>query len=74
MRPYNKFLKWELENYPLKNLPISAEDFLGKIELVIKVGHVEIQKEFHKTAEDIAVKNDCSDVIDDWDGYYFARE
>lgn len=73
-RPYNKFLKWELEKYPLKNLSISPEDFLGKIESVIKSGDVEIQKEFHKIAEDIAVKNDYSDVIDDWEGYYFARE
>lgn len=74
VRPYNKFLKLELEKYPLKNLPISAEDFLRKIELVIKSGDIEIQKEFHKIAEEIAVKNDCSDVIDDWEGYYFARE
>lgn len=74
VRPYNKFLKWELEKYPLKNLPISAKDFLGKIESVIKSGDIEIQKEFHKIAEEIAVKNDCSDVIDDWEGYYFFRE
>ncbi|MFA7286566.1 MAG: nucleotidyltransferase domain-containing protein [Patescibacteria group bacterium] len=74
VRPYNKFLKWELENYPLKNLPISSEDFLAKIELIIKIGDIEIQKEFHKIAEEIAVKNDCVDVIDDWAGYYFARE
>ncbi len=74
VRPYNKFLKWELEKYPLKNLSISSEDFLGKIESVIKSGDIEIQKEFHKIAEEIAVKNDCSDVIDDWEGYYFARE
>ena len=72
VRPYNKFLKWELEKYPLKNLPISPEDFLGKIEAVIKSGNIEIQKEFHKIVEEIAVKNDCSDVIDDWEGYYFG--
>lgn len=74
VRPYNKFLKWELEKYPLINLPISSEDFLGKIESVIKSGDIEVQKEFHKIAEEIAVNNDCSDVIDDWEGYYFARE
>jgi hypothetical protein len=74
VRPYNKFLKWELEKYPLKNLPISVKDFLGKIESVIKSGDIEVQKEFHKIAEEIAVKNNCSDVIDDWNGYYFAKQ
>lgn len=71
VRPYNKFLKWELEKYPLKKLPISSEDFLGKIESVIKSGDVEVQKELHKIVEEIAVKNNCSDVIDGWRGYYF---
>lgn len=74
VRPYNKFLKWELEKYPLQNLPISYGDFLEKIESVIKSGDIDIQKEFHKIVEEIAVKNGYSDMIDDWKGYYFARE
>lgn len=74
VRPYNKFLMWELKNYPLKNLPIQLEDFLGKIELIIKSGDIEIQKELHVLAERIALKNNCSDIIDSWRGYYFARE
>lgn len=72
VRPYNKFLKWEFEKYPLSNLPISSEDFLEKIESVIKSGDMEIQKEIHKIVEGIAVNNDCSDVIDDWKGCYFG--
>ncbi len=72
VRPYNKFLKWEFEKYPLKNLSISSEDFLEKIESVIKSGNMEIQKEIHKIVEGIAVNNDYSDVIDDWKGCYFG--
>src|SRR3989338_5668740 len=63
VRPYNKFLKWELEKHPLKNLPILYEDFLRKIESVIKSGDIETQKELHKIVEEIAVKNDCSYLI-----------
>ncbi len=74
VRPYNKFLIWELEKYPLKNLPMRSEYFLGKIELILKSGDIEIQKEFHILAERLAIKNGCSDVIDDWEGYYFGRE
>lgn len=74
VRPYNKFLTWELEKHPLKNLPIKCEDFLGKIESVIKTGDIEIQKEFHKIAEEIALEHNYSDVTDDWVGYYFGRE
>lgn len=73
VRPYNKFLRWELENYPLKNLSIQSKDFLRKIELIFKSGDLEIQKEFHTLVEQVALKNDCSDVIDSWEGYYFAK-
>ncbi len=72
VRPYNKFLKCELEKYPLKNLSISSEDFLKKIESIIKSGDIEVQKEIHKMVEEIAIKNDCSGVINDWKGYYFG--
>ncbi len=72
VRPYNKFLKWELEKYPLKNLPIKSDDFLKKIEVIIKSGDIKTQKEIHEMVEKIAVKNDCHDVIDDWEGYYFG--
>ena len=74
VRPYNKFLTWELEKYPLKNLPMRSGDFLGKIGSIIKSGDIAIQKEFHILAEQVALKNDCSDVIDDWEGYYFGSE
>lgn len=73
VRPYNKFLRWELEHYPLKNLSIPSEDFLEKIELILKSGDIRIQKEFHIFIEEIALKNDYSDVIDSWEGYYFAK-
>lgn len=73
VRPYNKFLKWELENYPLKNLSIQSKDFLRKIELILKSGDIEIQKEFHTFIEQVALKNNCSDVIDSWEGYYFVK-
>jgi len=73
VRPYNKFLKWEFEKYPPKNILIKSEDFLGKIESIIKSGDIEVQKEVHKIVEEIALKNDCSDVIDDWRGCYFGN-
>ena len=74
VRLYNKFLRWELGNYPLKNSLIQSEDFLGKIELIMKSGDIKIQKELHLLAEQTAFTNDCSDVIDSWEGYYFGRE
>lgn len=72
VRPYNKFLKWELKNYPLKNLQLNSEDFIEKVESIINSGDIEIQKELHIVAENIAIKNECVDVIDDWEGYYFG--
>ncbi|MFA5954862.1 MAG: nucleotidyltransferase domain-containing protein [Patescibacteria group bacterium] len=74
VRPYNKFLKWELDNYPLKNLPIKSEDFLHKIASVMESGDIGVQKEFHIIAEQTALDNNCAEVVDGWNGYYFGRE
>ncbi len=70
--PFNKFLAWELENYPLAKLPLKAEDFLNKIEKIAISGDVEAQKEIFQIICQLASENGHEDQVIDWDGYYFG--
>lgn len=71
-RPFNKFLKWELENYPLSKLPISMEDFLAKIETILAGGDFQTQKDLMEIISKLARENGQSEEIRDWVGYYFG--
>ena len=48
LRPYNKFLEWELKNYPLQHLPWPSEDFIQAIGKVLQIGDIEIMKDFYR--------------------------
>jgi hypothetical protein len=72
VRPFNKFLVWELENYPLKKLPISTPDFIAKIQAISQNADSETQKELLQMVRKLAIENGHADEIADWEGYYFG--
>jgi len=72
VRPFNKFLVWELENYPLTKLPINSSEFISKIETIAKTGNTETQKEILKIVQKLATENGYPDEIEKWHGYYFG--
>lgn len=70
--PYNKFLIWELTNYPLKKLSIGAADLLAKIQMIIENADFETQKQILAVIQKLALENDFKYEIEDWNGYYFG--
>jgi len=72
VRPFNKFLEWELNNHPLSKLPIETKDFLQKIEKIISLADLEVQKEVLEMVKKMAVDSGYSDKIAEWEGYYFG--
>lgn len=72
VRPFNKFLAWELENHPLTKLPINSSDFIEKIKIIAQNADFETQKELLEIMRKLAVENGHADEIDDWKGYYFG--
>lgn len=72
VRPYNKFLKWELQEYSLMKLPITTDDFLQKIEAIAKTADLETQKEIHRIVKELAIANGHQEEIDDWADHYFG--
>lgn len=72
VRPFNKFLEWELETYPLSKLSISVEDFLAKLKTIAAGGDFQTQKDLLEIIRKMAIQNGQSEEIKDWEGYYFG--
>ena len=72
VRPYNKYLKWELQNYPLKITSWATEEFLETITAVAFSGDIEIQKKLFNSVKELFTKNNFTKSIDGWSGYYLG--
>lgn len=68
IRPYNKYLEWELENYPLTKLPFTPKEFIEKILDIISTGNIKTQKEFFAKFRKIFYENGYNEEIDSWEG------
>lgn len=71
MRPYNKFLEWELRNYPLAKLPWDGKTFFGMIKKIL-TGDIETQKEIFNKVKQLFYENGFKAEIDDWSNYYMG--
>lgn len=72
VRPFNKFLVWELESHPLAKLPIDPSDFIEKIRVIAKNADFETQKEVLEMMRKLAMKNGYAEEVADWEGHYFG--
>ena len=66
LRPYAKYLQWELETYPLERLPWSPEAFLGRLMALLERADADLQQEMFRAVETLfrAARHDR--VFDDW--------
>jgi hypothetical protein len=65
VRPYNKWLRWELENHPLEP-PWTADDLLPRLERLLAGDEAEQQALF-RDAERLARARGLGEVIDGWE-------
>ncbi|MEI7480299.1 MAG: hypothetical protein WCJ59_01605 [bacterium] len=72
VRPFNKFLTWELENFPLTKLTVSSKYLLDKIQIILQNGDLRTQKEVLEIVKKLAIENEYIEDIKGWDGYYFG--
>lgn len=70
LRPYNKFLEWDLKEHPLKLLPWSSDEFLGKLKKIMATGDIEAQKEIFSKICELFREEGYGNVIDGWKGYF----
>lgn len=64
VRPYNKYLEWELRHHPLENW--TADELLPLLEHVL-TGDPEAQHELFRRVEEPARRAGFGDVVDGWD-------
>ena len=64
VRPYNKYLEWELRRHPLEDW--NADDLLPLLDRVL-TGEPDAQHELFRRIEDPARREGFGDVIDGWE-------
>jgi hypothetical protein len=67
VRPFNKFLAWELETYPLGDETWSAAALLPRVQTITATGDLSEQRRLFRDTERIARKHALGDVIDGWE-------
>ncbi|NHJ05901.1 MAG: hypothetical protein EAX90_13830 [Candidatus Heimdallarchaeota archaeon] len=68
LRPYNKYLKIELEKYPLKKLKWTSDEFLQMLMRIIDTGDYKIQQKIMVEVQAIMQKDGFGYVFDSWEG------
>jgi hypothetical protein len=64
VRPYNKYLEWELRHHPLEDW--DADDLLPLLDRVL-TGEPKAQRELFKRVEPLARRAGFGDVVDGWE-------
>lgn len=66
VRPYNKYLRWELEHHPLSEPEWRSGRLLGRLDRVLATGDVRAQRLLFQDATRIARARGLGAVIDEW--------
>jgi len=74
VKPYYKYLEWDLGKHPLQRLPWKKEDFLNKILKLLKDGDEKIALELLVKTRPIFRKAGYGFIYDGWNGKYKVGE
>jgi hypothetical protein len=66
VRPFNKFLRWELEQHPLRDPLWTAEALLPRLETILGSGEFAEQQALFRDMEQLARARGHDDVVDGW--------
>ncbi|PIR94559.1 hypothetical protein COT97_00780 [Candidatus Falkowbacteria bacterium CG10_big_fil_rev_8_21_14_0_10_39_11] len=66
VKPFSKYLQWELDHYPLKKLPISNQEFLNILDKIISSADLNPQKKLFKITEKLFDRSPYKSVYNNW--------
>lgn len=66
LRPYHKYLEWELKNYPLQKPGMPSDELVRSVLEIITTGDSSIQRELLTVVEKLFRDNGYGDVFDAW--------
>ena len=67
IKPFYKYLDWELTNYPLEKLPLSKDEFISILVKIVQTGDLLTQQSVLKTVENIFRKEGFDQLFDSWE-------
>jgi hypothetical protein len=67
VRPYNKYLEWELERFPLPGEAWSAERLLPALQRIVATAELGEQQRLFRDVEQLARERGQGAVIDGWE-------
>jgi hypothetical protein len=67
VRPFNKYLRWELETYPLGDALWGADALLPRLEAIVSTGALREQQTLFRDVEALARKHGLGEVVDSWE-------
>jgi hypothetical protein len=68
LKPYYKYLEYELERKPLNKFPWTSKEILDMIYKILETGDYKIQQTLLKEMEKLARKEGFGHVFDGWEG------
>jgi hypothetical protein len=66
VRPYNKYLRWELERHPIGGLPWTPDELLGEIEDVVTTACPETQRALFSRLEALSRERGFGSAFEEW--------
>jgi len=67
IKPFYKYLDWELTNYPLEKLPWSKNEFISILVKIVQTGDLLTQQTVLQTIESIFRKEGFNQLFDSWE-------
>ena len=67
VRPFNKFLAWELEQFPLPGEVLDVRVLVPRLLGILRAGNVRDQASLFRDVEEIARANELGGVVDGWE-------
>ena len=74
VRPYNKYLEWELNKYPLTKFPWKKGELIKKLDDLLDKNKISIFHNLFITIRPIFKKNGYTRAFDEWKGCYKVGE
>jgi hypothetical protein len=67
VRPFNKFLVWELTQHPLGDRSWTADSLIPRLEKIVSTGQLEEQQQLFRDMEHLARGRGLGHVVDGWE-------
>ncbi len=74
IKPYNKYVEWELKNQPLKLLPWTPDEFIADYLHISKTGDFPTEAKIFRKVKKLFIEQGFKDIFDEWKIYYFVGD